>query len=178
MIKNVISSIKYALRTRRAWWFTATARTRARYSRTILGSLWLGISNLLFVLILGFVYGFVFNVENFKEYYIYLGLGFSAWNTIGGSLNSSPNIFENNSANLINSTLNPIFYVLEEWAFQVQTFLQSFILVIFALSILDPNLLKNLLIFAPLNLINLIIFYGNLKIRKDIFMDILQITSR
>ncbi|RPG18000.1 MAG: phosphate ABC transporter permease [Pelagibacteraceae bacterium TMED124] len=158
MIKNVISPIKYALRTRRAWWFTATARTRARYSRTILGSLWLGISNLLFVLILGFVYGFVFNVENFKEYYIYLGLGFSAWNTIGGSLNSSPNIFENNSANLINSTLNPIFYVLEEWAFQIQNFFQAFLMVVVFLSLLDYKIFFNFLICSPIHFLNISIF--------------------
>lgn len=158
MIRIVIKSLKYAFQTRRAWLFTSIARTRARYSRTILGSFWLGISNLLFILVLGFVYGIVFQADNFKNYYIYLGLGFSIWNSIGESINGAPKIFENNSSNLLNSTVGPLYYALEEWAFQVQTFLQSFILVIFALSILDPNLLKNLLIFAPLNLINLIIF--------------------
>ena len=158
MLKRSIKPIKYALRTRRAWWFTATARTRARYSRTLLGSLWLGISNLLFVCVLGFVYGFVFNVENFKEYYIYLGLGFSTWNTIGGSLNSSPNIFENNSANLINSTLHPIFYVLEEWAFQIQNFFQSYLMVLAFLSILDYRLFFNFFIYSPLHFLNISIF--------------------
>ena len=109
MLKTALKPVKYAFKTRRAWWFTATARTRARYSRTVLGSLWLGISNLLFICVLGLVYGIVFKVDNFREYYIYLGLGFAAWNTIGGSLNSSPDIFDNNSSNLMNSTLKPIF---------------------------------------------------------------------
>ena len=158
MIKIAAKTFKYAIKTRRAWWFTATARTRARYSRTILGSLWLGISNLLFICVLGFVYGIVFKVENFREYYIYLGLGFASWNTIGGSLNSSPDIFDNNSSNLINSTLKPVFYVLEEWAFQIQTFVQSYLMVLAFLSILDYKLLVNFLIYSPIHLINVAIF--------------------
>ena len=42
------------------------------------------------------------------------------------AIGSAPNLFEHNHAHVHNTNLNPIFYVLEEWAFQVQTFLQSF----------------------------------------------------
>ena len=49
-----------AWRMRRAWWFTATARTRARFARTFLGSFWLGLSNLLSIAALALVYGTVF----------------------------------------------------------------------------------------------------------------------
>ena len=64
MIQETNKLIKYGFLTRRSWWFTATARTRARFARTSLGSLWLGIANLLCSLLLGGVYGAVFKVSN------------------------------------------------------------------------------------------------------------------
>ena len=155
MIQNTINIIKYGFKSRRAWWFTATARSRARFTRTIIGSLWLGIANLIFCILLGSVYGVVFKVPDPKDYFIYLGLGFSIWSTISSSLNSSPLIFEINSENLLNLKINPVFYVLEEWAFQIQTFCQSFLLIIFFLIFLSPIIIVNLFLFAPIHLINL-----------------------
>ena len=158
MLQEVKKLVEYGFETRRAWWFTATARTRARFSRTVIGSLWLGIANLLFSLVLGGVYGVVFKVPNLAQYFIYLGLGFSIWATLGGAINSSPTIFENNSTNILNSKIHPIFYVLEEWAFQIQTFIQSFILIIIFLAFLYPNILINIIIFSPIHILNLFLF--------------------
>ena len=153
-----INLIKYSFRTRRAWWFSATARTRARFSRTIIGSFWLGLANLIFALILGSVYGIVFNAQSPREYFIYLGLGFTIWSTIGSSIIASPQIFEVNAHNIKNSTIHPIFYLLEEWAFQIQTFIQSFLFIVIFLSFLSPNILINLIIYAPLHILNLFLF--------------------
>ena len=58
-----------------------------------------------------------------------------------------------------NTNLNPIFYVLEEWAFQLQTFLQSFSLVLLALSFFQHNLLLNFLVCGWLPLLNLFLFF-------------------
>ena len=157
MLRVISKYLRYIYKTKSVWWYTASAKTRARYIRTFLGSLWLGISNLLFIGVLGFVYGVVFQAENFKEYYIYLGLGYSIWNTIGGSINAAPDIFSNNSTSLLNTNINPIFFVLEEWCFEIQTFLQSIGMVILFLGILDNSLLINI-IYTPIHFINLIIF--------------------
>ena len=157
MLRVISKYLRYIFRTKSVWWYTASAKTRARYIRTFLGSLWLGISNLLFIGVLGFVYGVVFKAENFKEYYIYLGLGYSIWNTIGGSINSAPDIFSNNSTSLLNTNINPIFFVLEEWCFEIQTFLQSIGMVILFLGILDNSIFINI-IYTPIHFINLIIF--------------------
>ena len=143
---------------RRAWWFTATARTRARFARTILGSFWLGLSNLLSIAALALVYGTVFKVQDFNIYVVYLGIGLVVWNGISAAIGSAPNLFEHNQSHVHNTNLNPIFYVLEEWSFQVQTFLQSFALVLLALSWFQPNLLLNLLIYSWLPLLNLFLF--------------------
>ena len=154
----MIESIIYAIKTRRAWWFTASSRTSERFARTTLGSFWLGLSNLLSVGALAFVYGTVFKVDNFKEYAVYLGIGLVTWNSIAGAIQAAPNILKNNSSNIKNTNINPIFYTLEEWSFQVQTFGQSFAMVIIALSILNHSLIINLLTAGLLPLINLLIF--------------------
>ena len=151
-------TIKDAWRMRRAWWFTATARTRARFARTFFGSFWLGLSNVLSIAALALVYGTVFKVQDFSTYVVYLGLGLVVWNGISAAIGSAPNLFEHNHAQVHNTNLNPIFYVLEEWAFQVQTFLQSFALVLLALTWFQHNLLFNLLAYGWLPILNLFLF--------------------
>lgn len=155
---SVYSTIRFAWQSRRAWWFTATSRTRARFARTALGSFWLGVSNLLSIGVLGFVYGTVFKVPHFPEYFVYLGIGLTVWSFIAGSISSAPSLFESNSRNILNSSLNPIFYTLEEWSFQLQTFLQSFLVVGIALSFLAPTIFLHLFTVGLLPLLNLVIF--------------------
>ena len=156
--QSVRSTIKDAVRMRRAWWFTATARTRERFVRTYLGSFWLGLSNLLSIAVLALVYGTVFKVQDFNTYVVYLGVGLVVWNGISTAIGSAPNLFEHNQHQVQNTNLNPVFYVLEEWAFQLQTFLQSFVLVLIALSWFQHNLLFNLLAYGWLPLLNLFLF--------------------
>ena len=156
--QSVLSTVSEAWRIRRAWWFTATSRTRARFARTFLGSFWLGLSNLLSIAALALVYGTVFKVQDFNTYVVYLGTGLVVWNGISAAIGSAPNLFESNHTHVHNTNLNPIFYVLEEWAFQLQTFLQSFGLVVIALSWFQHNLLVNLLLYGWLPLLNLFLF--------------------
>ena len=156
--QSVLSTVSEAWRIRRAWWFTATSRTRARFARTFLGSFWLGLSNLLSIAALALVYGTVFKVQDFNTYVVYLGAGLVVWNGISAAIGSAPNLFESNHTHIHNTNLNPIFYVLEEWAFQLQTFLQSFGLVVIALSWFQHSLLLNLLLYGWLPLLNLFLF--------------------
>jgi len=127
--RMLVDNFKFAFKTRKAWWYTATSRSRARFARTSLGSFWLGFSNLLSIGTLGIVYGTVFSVEDFSSYFIYLGIGLVVWNTISTSIASSPQLFAHNASNIKNMNVKPVFYTLEEWSFQLQTFLQSFVLV-------------------------------------------------
>ena len=154
----MLNNIRFAWRSRRFWWFTATSRTRARFARTTLGSFWLGFSNLLSIATLGIVYGTVFSVENFQTYFIYLGVGLVIWNSISASISSGPELFSSNSQNLKNMNIKPIVYTLEEWSFQIQTFFQSFILVFLVLIFLKKVLIYNLIIYSWLPFLNLIIF--------------------
>ena len=158
IIKMLLNNFKFAFKTRRAWWYTATSRTRARFARTTLGSFWLGFSNLLSIGTLGIVYGTVFAVSDFRSYFIYLGVGLVIWNTISSSIANSPQLFTHNSSNIKNMNLKPIFYTFEEWSFQLQTFLQSFILVFFVFLFFKFSLLSNFLLYSWLPLLNLFIF--------------------
>ncbi|WP_413678739.1 ABC transporter permease [Prochlorococcus sp. MIT 0916] len=118
----------------------------------------MGFSNLLSIGTLGIVYGTVFSVDDFKSYFIYLGFGLVVWNTISASISSSPNLFSHNSSNIKNMNIKPIFYTLEEWSFQLQTFIQSFVLVFFVFLFFEPSLLNNFLLYSWLPLLNLFIF--------------------
>ena len=151
-------NIKFSIKSRHLWWFTATSRTRARFARTALGSFWLGFSNLLSIATLGIVYGTVFAVTDFKSYLIYLGIGLVVWNSICSSISSAPMLFINNRSNIQNLKLKPIFYVLEEWAFQIQTFFQSFVLVFLVLIFFNKSLFYNLIVSSWIPFFNLLVF--------------------
>ena len=156
--RSVRQTLKEAWVMRRVWWFTATARTKARFVRTLFGSFWLGLSNLFSIAALALVYGTVFKVQNFNTYVVYLGIGLVIWNTIASAVGSAPNLFEHNQAHVHNTNLNPVFYTLEEWSFQLQTFCQSFLMVLLALSFFQKDLFLNLLLVGWLPLLNLFLF--------------------
>ena len=157
-VKMLFSSFKFAFKSRKAWWFTATSRSRARFARTTLGSFWLGLSNLLSIGTLGVVYGTVFSVEDFSQYFVYLGFGLVIWNSISASISSAPELFSHNASNIKNMNIKPIFYTLEEWSFQLQTFFQSFILVLFVFLFLKVSFITNIFIYSWIPLINFFLF--------------------
>ena len=154
----LLNNLKFIFKTRRAWWYTATSRSRARFARTTLGSFWLGFSNLLSIGTLGIVYGTVFSVTDFRSYFIYLGVGLVVWNTISSSIANAPQLFAHNSSNIKNMNLKPLFYTFEEWSFQLQTFLQSFILVFFVFLFFKFSLLSNFVLYSWIPLLNLFLF--------------------
>lgn len=158
IMPSINDTLRYAWQSRRAWWFTASSRTRARFARTVFGSFWLGLSNLFSIGALAFVYGTVFKVEDFSAYVVFLGTGLTIWNGISLAIGSAPLLFEHNATHLQNTNIHPVFYTLEEWSFQVQTFLQSFILVIVALTFFQHSLIINFLAVGWLPLLNLLAF--------------------
>jgi lipopolysaccharide transport system permease protein len=155
---SVFSQLRFAWRMRRVWWFTATARTTARFVRTKLGSLWLGLTNLLTIAALALVYGTVFRVEDFRHYTVYLGVGLLFWNCLSGAIGAAPSLFEKHRDSINNINLPPIFYVLEEWAFQLQTMFQSILIVFAGLSFFEPRLFLHLFTASLPYLLNFIIF--------------------
>lgn len=148
----------YALRTARAWWYSAWLRTLARFSRTHLGSIWLGLSNLLSVALLSVVYGAVLDVPNPFAYAIYLGLGLTIWTLLSQSVTSGCLLLTVRRDHLVNNPFPAVFYCLEEWAFQMQTFMQAFLFVLLALAFIDSSILANAALNMWLPLLNLFLF--------------------
>lgn len=118
----------------------------------------MGLSNLLSIAALSLVYGAVFKVDNFSSYVVYLGIGLVTWGLIASSITSAGTLFEANSKNILNNNTHPVFYTLEEWAFQLQTFAQSFVLVVLVLALIKPVLVLHLFGPALLPLVNLLLF--------------------
>ena len=154
---SVRSTLRDAWRMRRVWWFTASARTKARFVRTYFGSFWLGLSNLFSIAVLAAVYGTVFKVQDFQTYVVYLGLGLVVWNAMAAAISSAPTLFLHNHSHVHNTNLNPVFYTLEEWSFQLQTFVMSFLLVVAVLSCFQLSLIPYLLV-GWLPILNLLLF--------------------
>jgi len=123
-----------------------------------LGSFWLGLSNLLSVALLGAVYGAVLKVPNPYTYVIYLGLGLTVWGLISQSVLSGCALFTGRRDQLVNNALPAIFYCLEEWAFQLQTFMQAFVIILAAFGIIRPAVLWHSLTTLWLPLLNLGLF--------------------
>jgi lipopolysaccharide transport system permease protein len=155
---SVLSQLRFAWRMRRVWWFTATARTTARFVRTKLGSFWLGLTNLLTIAVLALVYGTVFKVADYRSYTVYLGVGLVLWNILAGAIGTAPTLFERNRDSINNINLPPLFFVLEEWAFQLQTLAQSLLIVLLGLSFFQGNLLVHLFVSGLPGLLNFVFF--------------------
>ena len=149
--------IKKVLELRRVWWFSASARTKARFARTKLGSYWLGLSNLLSVGALVIVYGTIFKVESFKEYAIYLALGITLWNSLASAINTAPNLLESQRDLLNNTNIDISYYIMQEWAFNIQSFFQSLSIVLFVICLFEPSTIINIL-FSVIPLINYLLF--------------------
>jgi hypothetical protein len=92
IMKDIVNLLRYGWRLRRVWMFTASARTSARFARTIIGGFWLGISNLFSIAVLAIVYGTVFRVSDFRSYVVYLGLGLVIWNSMAAAITSAPSL--------------------------------------------------------------------------------------
>ena len=148
--------INQILRLRKVWWFSATARSKARFARTKLGSYWLGFSNLLSVGVLVFLYGTIFKVESFREYAIYLALGMTLWNSLSMAIGTAPTLFESQRDLINNTNIDLSYYIMQEWAFNIQAFFQSISIVLFVIFFLEPSVILNIFL-SPIPLINFLL---------------------
>jgi len=159
MVKSLLHDFAYPWRTARTWWYSASLRARARFKRTLLGDAWLGASTLLSIAVLAYVYTALLNVKDPRTYVVYVGIGLTVWQFIGTMINSAGSLLNSKKQRLFNTAEQPIYYFLQEWAFQVQAFIQSWILVLIGLSIIaGPMLLINGITVALLPITNLLLF--------------------
>ena len=160
------------------WWYTAWTRTKARFVRTYLGSLWIGLSNLLAVCVLGSVYRFIFNVDNFKYYFGYLGVGITVWGFISGAILSSSAVFQNTRDRSLNSEFTPSYFFLEEIIFQFYSLVQASIPILLVLIVIGTiNPLSLVVAILPFINLFLVVFFisGVISLIGAKFKDIAQL---
>ncbi len=125
-------------------WYLALCRNIARYNRTYLGSFWIGLTNLLQVVVLGLVYGTVFKVPSARDYFIYLGFGISIWTFMGGCITSFSDLLIREKNRILNYPKSIYDILAEEYIFQVQVFFQALITLIFFLLFLNSSIIFNI----------------------------------
>ena len=157
-MKKYYQIINYAWSSRRAWSYTASCRSRERFARTTLGSLWLGIANIISITVLSMVYGRILGEDSLKTYYIYLALGVSLWTSLSSAILSSSVLLKVHYSNIKNSTIPIVYYSLEEWWFQVLTLCHSALPVLVVLTILDFSTMVNLMTYGLLPVLNFLVF--------------------
>lgn len=103
--------------------------TKARYSRSFLGPLWIVLATMIGVVGLGFVWGTVFK-QPFKDIIPSITLGLVFWNFISACIVEAPNIFVSN-ASIIKGHPNPyVFFVFKHLFKHLIMFAHNIIIII------------------------------------------------
>ena len=124
--------------------YLAWCRNKTRFIKTKLGSLWIGLSTLLTIGSLAFVYGAVIKVANTREYIAYIGLGILFWNSLAGLITDFSTLLNRSRDRLLSTSINIIDVMAEEYIFALQNLFLSMCMVLPAISIVYPPIIPKL----------------------------------
>jgi len=127
--------------TLRYLFFLAWARNKARFAKTKLGSFWVGVTTLLTVSSLAFVYGTVFKVDNLRAYIAYIGLGILYWNNLSTLIYDFSTLLTRSRDRLLSSSMNILDVIIEEYIFSTQNLMLSMVTVLPVLAFIYPRVL-------------------------------------
>jgi len=183
-------TLQFLWSTKKAWFYLAHAKSEARFARTKLGSIWLGLVQVITLIILTFTYSRVLGVSNIKEYFLYLAAGLMIWNTVSTPLNSGCTIFDSHKGTILSYNINPAFYIAEDWGFNALTMLYSSLPVLLLMVAVEPKIMLNLPLFmlTTINILTIMAWpsiilataslrYKDLGQLIPIFMTIMFLTS-
>jgi len=137
--------------------YIAWLRLSSQFTRTLLGTTWIGISLILTISILGLIYGTLTGVSNWRSYWIYASLGILCWNTISGSISNSCSLLDRSRDRLLNQYLPLSLFIIEEWLYNCFIFLIGFSMVFLLLIPFNPNLFNIFLHGGWLGLANILL---------------------
>ena len=110
--------------------YLAWCRNKARFVKTKLGSFWIGLSTLLTIGSLAFVYTAVLQVPNKREYIGYIGLGILFWNTHASLITDFSTLLTRSRDRLLSTSINVMDIIAEEYFFTIQNLFISILCVI------------------------------------------------
>lgn len=172
---NFIKKYLYILR---YIFYLAWCRNKTRFIKTKLGSFWIGLSTLLTIGSLAFVYSTVLQVPNKREYICWIGLGILYWNTHASLISDFSTLLMRSRDRLLSTSINVIDVIAEEYFFAVQNLIISIFCVIPFLILIYPKLIFSLftlkaffglIIYLILILLNALVFSISGLISADIF---------
>ncbi len=94
----------------RIWHLIGSADIRRRYARSRLGQLWLVISTAVSILVLGWVWGALWNAP-FDQMILYVGVSFVLWQFLSGILSDGVPLFPSNQHYFVNQYFPPAIVV-------------------------------------------------------------------
>ena len=163
IFKGIINISKYAWSTKNVWWYIASQQRNAKLTNTKLGVIWIGLSKLLVIFSIAMVYGKVLKIDNFPEYVVSLGIGLTCWTALNNTIVKAASTFTRNTARILNTNINPIFYLLENWAIDFQDLVQALIYVLIFLTFFKPFVILNFISISILSFLNFIILFFGYK---------------
>ena len=108
-------------------WKLAYYDSRARYSKTKLGELWISLSILFSSVILSSVYGGLFGSEVYPgvSFFSYISLGLVFWNLLSECINRGSTLSQSITSKLLNTNDSIFFLVLRSYFYLLQSFIIS-----------------------------------------------------
>ena len=94
--------------------YLAWSRNKSRFVKTKIGSFWIGLSTLLTISALAFVYVTVMKVINVKAYIAYIGLGILYWNALSTLVSDFSSLINRSRDRLLSTSINIIDVITEE----------------------------------------------------------------
>jgi ABC-type polysaccharide/polyol phosphate export permease len=130
--------LKYPIWTQLAW-----LDVRQRYSRSIMGPLWITISTGILMGAMGPLYSQLFSQE-LTSYFQYLSVGFIYWGFISITINDASNCFIGSEGYIKQTAMPFSIYILRSLAKNLILFVHNFIIIVIVLILLPPQNLKYL----------------------------------
>lgn len=135
--------------------YNAYANIKARYRRTTLGPFWLTISAGVTILMLGLIWGGVFNAD-LRTFFPYVTVGFITWSFISTLITEAPLLFFEQSTIMKNIKLPVFYYVSMLLIKNLIIYAHNFVIIILVMLLFQVPITMNTFLFFP----NLLLLLG------------------
>jgi len=160
------------------WFVYALQDIKNRYSRSVLGPLWLSLSILVTVCAMGPLYGMLLN-QSGGDYYLYLASGVVLWALVATSLAEGSTAFTSHEVFLKQTNIALASYVMRGSVRNIIIFLHNFLILLF-FYIIFGNLSWRFFLIIPISLLIFVILYSislTLAIVCARFRDLIPLVS-
>ncbi len=175
----VIQDLMKTLRRSELWLLLGWLEIKQRYTRSVLGPLWITISMAVMVGSIGVVYGSLFK-QNMKDYLPMVGCGFVVWGYISGTINDACFSYINNGRYILQTNASFFIYIFQNVWKQLIIFSHNLVIPVGLFFIFGADNYVNFLLVIPgliLVTLNLIWISQLVAIYSVRFRDIPQMVS-